>query len=485
MPDTRNDLAGDDFDAFDRLVAEAAEPDKPDVRVVEETLLAGCLTSPDVALKVVGETRPEDFFYTAHRRFAELVFPDVQEGRHVDRLTLGRKVAADPKPEELQTVVDRVFDLFSTAPPTLGQVEAYLTGFVEDARRRLAKHLVKKVGDTLDRGDLSPEAAFAQVMKLTTDLAAARRLAGTFRSEAEAWPAYMAALEAAQDPAHDFLGLDTGFPHLNYVANGLMAGLVVLGAAPSTGKTTLAKQLADQVVEANPDAACLFVSLEQSREELRVKTLSRLSGVENRDILRGRLDRASTGWQAVKAASEAYHGAVAGRMFILEGDKTTTPDRIRLAALQVKRATQAARLLVVVDYLQIVPTEDQYKDPRTKVDAVVSDLRRLARDLDAAVVAVSSVGRLSYGKPDLAAYKESGGVEYGADLGGVMWRDKDGEAGDMTFNKVAGRRWKRLRLDVVKNRNGEKARIEFDFFPQVSAFVEKSRTSLPDEEPEA
>ena len=483
MTDTRSD-------PFDDLVAEAAEPDKPDVRVVEETLLAGCLTSPEVALKVVGETRPEDFFYTAHRRFADLVFPDLLEGRHIDRLTLGRKVAADSKPEELQTVVDRIFAQVETAPPTLGKVEAYLTGFVEDARRRLAKHLVKKVGDTLDRGDLSPEAAAAQVFKIATDLDAARRLTGTFKSEAEAWPAYMAALEAAQDPAHDFLGLDTVFPHLNYVANGLMPGLFILGAAPSTGKTTFVKQLADQVVEANPDAACLFVSLEQSREELRVKTLSRLSGVENRDILRGRLDRSSIGWKAVKDAAEAYHGAVADRFFVVEGDKTTTPDRIRLAALQVKRATQTARLLVVVDYLQIVPTEDQYKDPRTKVDAVVSDLRRLARDLDAAVVAVSSIGREWYktgtgNRPGIAAFKESGGVEYGADLGGVMWQDKGDPKGDKTFKGIAGRQWKRLRLDVVKNRNGEKARIEYDFFPQVSAFVEQNKSSLPDEEPEA
>ena len=480
MPDTRSDLAVDDFD---RLVVEAKEPDKPDVRVVEATLLAGCLSSPEAAAKVAGETRPEDFYFEAHRRFAALVFPDLLDGRHVDRLTVSRKVADDdPKREELLTVVDRIFAQVETSPPPLGQVEAYLTFFVEDARRRLAKHLVRKVGDALDRGDLSPEAAFAQVLKLTTDLDAARRLTGAFKSEGEDWPAYMTALEAAQDPAHDFLGLDTGFSHLNYVANGLMANLFVLGAAPSTGKTTFAKQLADQVVDLNPDAACLFVSLEQSREELRVKTLSRLSGIENRDILRGRLDRDLEGWKAVKTAAEAYHGAVAGRMFILEGDKTTTPDRIRLAALQVKRATQAARLLVVVDYLQIVPTEDQYKDPRTKVDAVVSDLRRLARELDAAVVAVSSVGRLQYDRPSLAAFKESGGIEYGADLGAVMWRDKNDPTGETTFKGVAGRRWKRLRIDVVKNRTGEQSRIDFDFLPAVSAFCEKNRSSLPDED---
>lgn len=473
-------------DPFDDLVTLAAEPDKPDVRAVEETLFAGCLSSPDLAAKVAGEVRPGDFYFETHRRFADLVFPALAEGQHVDRLTLGRQVADDdPKREDLLALVDRVFAQVETDPPPVGKVETYLTFFVEDARRRLAKHLVRKAGEALDRGDLSPEGAFAQVVKVTTDLDAARRLTGSFRSEAEAWPAYLAALEAQQDPDHNFLGLDAGFYHLNNVANGLMPGLFILGAAPSTGKTTFVKQLADQVVDLNPDAACLFVSLEQSREELRVKTLSRLSGVENRDILRGRLDRGQAGWKAVIEAAQGYHKAVAARFFVVEGDKATTPDRIRLAALQVKRATQAARLLVVVDYLQIVPTEEQYRDPRNRVDAVVSDLRRLARDLDAAVVAVSSVGRTSYDRPTLAAFKESGGVEYGADLGAVMWREKDAPKGETTFRDVTGRQWKRVSLDIVKNRNGERSRIDFDFFPQVSAFVEKSKTSLPDEDPEA
>lgn len=473
-------------DPFDALVVEAAEPDKPDVRVVEETLLAGCLSSPDAAAKVVGEVRSGDFYFETHRRFADLVFPDLRDGKHVDRLTVGRQVGADDRDrEELLRLADRIFTQVETDPPPLGKVEAYLAGFVEDARLRLARHLVRKTDEALGRRDLTPSQAAGEVFRVAADLEAARRLVGAFKSEGEDWPAYLAALEAQQDPAHSFLGLDTGFDHLNYVGNGLMPGLVVLGAAPSTGKTTFAKQLADQVVEANPDAACLFVSLEQSREELRVKTLSRLSGVENRDILRGRLDRASIGWKAVKDAAQGYHRAVAGRFFILEGDKATTPDRIRLAALQVKRATQAARLLVVVDYLQIVPTEEQHRDPRNRVDAVVSDLRRLARDLEAAVVAVSAVGRTSYERPGMAAFKESGGVEYGADLGAGMWRAKDAPKGETTFKGMTGRQWKRVGLDVVKNRNGEKARIEFDFFPQVSAFVEKSKTSLPDEDPEA
>lgn len=474
---------------FEALVALAEEEGKPDTRAIEETLMTGVFVSPDLAAKILGETRPNDFFFEAHRAFARAVWPELAEGRHVDRVTLGASLPELPEGDtvkakeraDLLKVADQVFARAKADPPKAGQVEAYLKIFAEGAKLRLAKHLVKQAGEALDRGEVSPAGAAAKVFEIVADLEASRRLVGAFKSEGEAWPAYLAALEAQQDPAHDFLGLDTGFGHLNNVANGLTEGLFILGAAPSTGKTTFAKQLVDQVATLNPQAACLFVSLEQSREELRVKTLSRMSGIENRDILRGRLDTSSAGWSQVTRAADEYQAATAGRVFILEGDKSTTPERIRLAALQVMRATGAAKVFVAIDYLQIVPTEEEYRDPRNRLDAVVSDLRRLARDLHAPVFAVSSVGRVEYDSPSLKSFKESGGIEYAADLGAVMWRNRQ----DPTdFAQVLGvsREYKRVRLDLVKNRNGERARITFDFYPAVSLFVEADKEALPEGE---
>ena len=472
-------------DDFDRLVVEAQEPDRPDARVIEETLLTALFASADARAAILTDTRPGDFYFDRHRRFADLVYADLAEGRHVDLITLGAKLPEEVDATKakdraaLLTFAGEVFDRATTQPPAQGRVDAYLTIFVEAARLRLAKTLVAKVGDELAAGEMTPTGAAARVVELVADLDVSRRLVGAFRSEGAEWPAYVEALEATQSPGRDFLGLDMGFEHLNRVANGLTEGLFVLGAAPSTGKTTFAKQLLDQVVELNEDAVGLFVSFEQSREELRVKTLSRLSGVENRDILRGRLDVTTPAWKRVKEQSEAYRTSIADRVFILEADKTTTVDRIRLAALQVKRATGAGRLAVFVDYLQIVPTEEDYRDTRTRVDAVVSDLRRLARDLKAAVVAVSSIGRTSYDAPTLSAYKESGGIEYGADLGAVMSMDRKTKGADAVEGVTHP--WFRVNLDVVKNRNGERSRVTFNFFPKVSRFCEVGQAPLPDE----
>lgn len=487
---------------FEALVAEAAEVEVSENQsAIEFTLLTGAFTTPE-ARDLILKVNARDFHFDTYRKIAALTWPIMRDGGHVDRVTFGARLADQTdaalaklfrgwQPDEradLLSTADRVFAQVHDQPPSLEAVAAYLKIFVSRAATNLAKNLIAKIGEELDRGDLSPDQAAAKIAQIWSDLETGRRLVGSLESEAFHWPTYFSDLEDGQDPRHEYQGLNSGFDYLNNVANGLTEGLFVLGAAPSTGKTTFAKQLADQVAELNTGAddtkkaAVLFVSLEQSAGELRVKTLSRMSGIENRDILRGRLDPRGRGWQSVKAASVDHEAQVAGRLFILEGDKNTTPDRVRLQAMQIKRATGADVVFIVIDYLQIMPVEGEYKDPRSRVDAVVSDLRRLARDLRCPVMAISAVGRVSYDRPSMASFKESGGVEYGADLGAVMARDKDKVNGIDQVNGAA-RSWKQITVDIVKNRNGERARLVFKFYPEVSLFVEVQKSSLPDEDP--
>jgi len=465
---------------FTDLIFNAQEPNRPDIRTIEETLLKAALSGrPELITRIVADTRPKDYYFDLHRQLAAKIYPDISQAKHVDRVTLEATIP-EPEPTEKEKVKERqaLLDLAGKLEgmdiPELGKVESYLSIFVEESRRQAIRGIIQKIQSDFDDQKLSPAEAFSRINQVVMDQEASRRLVGAFKSEAEDWPAYFADLEAKQTQK-EFIGLDTGFPHFNNLANGLPEGLFVVGAAPSVGKTTWAKQVADQIVEKNSQAVCLFVSLEQSREELRVKTLSRVSGIENRDILRGRLDPKSPGWERVKTASGKITASTAGRFFILEGEKTTTPELIRLAGMQIRRATNAEALLIVVDYLQIVPTVEDFKDPRNRVDAVVSDLRRIAREMGASIMAISSLSRRSYDLSDISAFKESGGVEYGADLGAIMIPRKDAagkvEEGTSTLDGVK-RNWIGVDLAFVKNRNGERGKIQFQFFPQISRFDE-------------
>ena len=130
----------------------------------------------------------------------------------------------------------------------------------------------------------------------------------------------------------------------------------------------------------------------------------------------------------------------ADKVTIIEGDSSTTPDTIRLLALQERLRTEAGRLLIVVDYLQIVPTDKDFNDIRRQVDFVVGELRRIARDLHATVIAISSISRNSYdqGKGKMGDFKESGGIEYGADIGAVLVEAKEGKTkGEENFRGIS------------------------------------------------
>ena len=66
----------------------------------------------------------------------------------------------------------------------------------------------------------------------------------------------------------------TGIPGLDRALNGgFVPGLTVLGATPSAGKTTLAVQIADNIVCAGHDV--LFVTLEMEPREIFAKAVSR------------------------------------------------------------------------------------------------------------------------------------------------------------------------------------------------------------------
>ena len=85
------------------------------------------------------------------------------------------------------------------------------------------------------------------------------------------------------------------------------------------------------------------------------------------------------------------------------------------------------------------------------------------------MLAISSQNRAGYGSKQLDVFKESGGIEYAADIAMVLTRAKE---------HAAHVDYKELRLNVVKNRNGERGVIKFKFYPQRSQFVETGQEAL-------
>jgi len=333
-----------------------------------------------------------------------------------------------------------------------------------------------KAIETIKKKGLSPEEAVPQVLNFLTAHAETTGIIRPYAVEAIAAEGFLDALDARRADGRDFLGLDCGFRHLNHVLNGLPDGVIILAGAPSCGKTTLAKQIADTVAEVEK-VPVLFYSFEQSAEELRIKSLARLASVDSRRIWKGRAGNLE--WKKVEAAAGEYLQGTGPYLTIIEAGRKDTVEAIRAAAIMAQRKAGGGRVLLVLDYLQIIPAGKEAPDAiREKIDANLSELRRLSRDMKSPVLVISSENRDAYKgnpKPSLAALKESGGIEYSADAVICLWRDK--EESERLTEKYK-RLTVRVEAHVLKNRNGELSKIKLDFTPEWSLFMEKDKEDL-------
>lgn len=248
----------------------------------------------------------------------------------------------------------------------------------------------------------------------------------------------------------------TGLPNLDKVAGGIYPGLYVMGAISALGKTTLIHQIADQMAGAGEHV--LFFSLEQSRFEMASKSLARItayrnirSAVSSLDIRKGNITL------AVQEAQKVYAKMIAPRMSIIEGNFNCNISFIGdYVARYIKK--NGRKPVVIVDYLQILDgMGDQRQTTRDLVDTNVRELKRMSRNHDIPVIVISSLNRTNYLAPvDFESFKESGGIEYTAD---VVWGLQLDVMNDPLFDKDRHIKEKHEMVRNAKKENPRKIQL--------------------------
>lgn len=242
----------------------------------------------------------------------------------------------------------------------------------------------------------------------------------------------------------------TGFSNLDQQCGGLYPGLYVIGAISSLGKTTFVHQVGDQLAAAGDHV--LFFSLEQNRLEMVTKSLSRImarydkkKAVSAIDIRRGKITT------EVKAAAKVYREDYADRVSVIECNFNTSINYIMGYTLAYMAANPGIRPVVIVDYLQIIPPIDSHQSDKEKVDNIIRGLKKLQSENDLVVFVVSSINRANYLSPmDFESFKESGGIEYTAD---VVWGLQLQVLNDPLFAKEGNIKNKREKVREAKKAN--------------------------------
>lgn len=288
--------------------------------------------------------------------------------------------------------------------------------------------------------------------------------------------------------------IPTGFTELDKLLDGgLFPGLYTIGAISSLGKTSFALQAADQIAQTG--RGVLIFSLEMSRNELIAKSLSRLTRlrceghIENAKTTRGILKADFNPQEhALFMRAILEYGTYADNLYITEGIGDITTAEIRR---KIERFTSYAGTppVVMIDYAQILAPANERATDKQNTDKNVTELKRISRDFQTPIIAISSFNRENYAEPvSMASFKESGAVEYSSDcLIGLQYSffdylNNEKEADHKRrirerlkeiFDATAQGQPADIECRILKNRNGRRGTVKFQFHSRFNLFTER------------
>jgi len=278
--------------------------------------------------------------------------------------------------------------------------------------------------------------------------------------------------------------IPTGFNNLDDALDGgLYPGLHICGAVTSLGKTTLLLQMMDQIAKIGQDV--LIFSLEMSAYELIAKSISRLTfelcegKTHNAKTIRGIQDGSrwinysSDEYNLIHSSFSNYYD-YANHIYIHEGIGDIGVEKIKE---EVNRHIHFTGNLpvVLIDYLQVLAPYNERVNDKQNTDKAVLELRRLSRDRNIPVIAVSSFNRMNYtSSVNLTSFKESGAIEYSSDvLLGLQLADTDNGSTHDDIEVLKKSDPRNIELKILKNRSEQLGIIiNFNYYAKFNKFEE-------------
>lgn len=263
-------------------------------------------------------------------------------------------------------------------------------------------------------------------------------------------------------------GVPTGFTDLDEMINGLHKNrMYIVAARPGVGKSAFAENVAEFVAR-NTNRTVLVFSLEMTAEQLIERDLAGEAKVNTRDLERGRLTAGE--WEDVAKATERMWGT----KIVIEDGTDLNLSRMRAVARAAEQK-YGELALIVVDYLQIVDTDDMKGMGRVQeVTELAKGFRKMAKERNCPLMALCQTSRKCEERDDkrgiLSDLRESGGIEAEGHTIMFLYRDSDyrpvvpGFPVDYTTEVI-----------VRKNRGGAKGTVKLTFVPEHARFRNLSK----------
>ncbi len=412
----------------------------PHNREAEEAVIGSVLINPEIYFEVTVFLRSEHFYIHRNRWIWEAIARLHSARTPVDLLTISDELERENKLEEIGGSA-YLTSLINQVPSSLN-AESYGRIVQSDATRRKliwAANEIASLGYSGKSVDVLTTSAVSTLEKAVSGFLG-DGVKHVSVSLSEMYDEMVFVSEGGV-----VAGVPTQIGNLDAILKNLKPGeMSIIAGRPGQGKTAFKLSVARNV--ALQGKRVLIFSLEMPGRQIMQRLIANQTGIDLNKIRDGRLSEAE--WIKVNEATETLERT---QLFI-DDTPAITPAQLEARCRRVMMQFGALDL-VVVDYLQIMGSDNKFYNRAEEVSSISRGLKNVCRRLNVPFLVGAQISReveKENRRPLLSDLRESGSIEQDADIVIFPFIEEDEYAPKIKKeNPVVP-----LNLIVAKHRNG-------------------------------
>jgi replicative DNA helicase len=441
----------------------------------EESVLGAMLVAQPALTRVIDEVKlnAEDFYLEKHGLIFGCVRDLYATSKPVDELSVTEALVQHG---EIESVGGKHYvSGLAAKVPAAGNAKHYAEIVQQNSLLRRLLGAGQEIQGWVHGRDGEPRELSERAEKLLFEVAH-KEQASDFRQLSEILHDEVDRLEKLSTGELELTGTPSGFRDIDAITGGFQPGnLVIVAARPAMGKSAIVANIAENVAVKRKMPVAFF-SLEMSEVELAQRFIACRARISGDKLRKGQV--AQKDWpKVVRACNELEEAPL---WFDDSSDLGMLDLRAKARRLHAQVQDQGGLGLVIVDYLQLMRSDDPRANRVEQVGQMSRGLKILARELEVPVLAISQLSRAPEQrhppKPMLSDLRESGSIEQDADVVAFLYREDYYRDPDDEPDGLAD-------VIIAKHRNGPIGSPKLVFLDRFPKFADYSGHERPVEQP--
>ncbi len=443
----------------------------------EESVLGAMLVAEPALNRVFVDVKltAEDFYLDRHAVIFRCIHDLHSASKPIDELSVAEGLV---QRNEIEAAGGKHYvSGLAAKVPAAGNARHYAEIVQQNSLLRRLLGAGQEIQSWVNERDGEPRELSERAEKLLFEVAH-KEQAGDFRMLSEILHDEVDRLEKLSTGEAELTGTPSGFKDIDAITGGFQPGnLIIVAARPAMGKSALVANIAENVA-VKKGLPVAFFSLEMSEVELAQRFIACRARIPGDKLRKGQV--AQKDWpQVVRACNELEEAPL---WFDDSSDLGILDLRAKARRLHTQEQDKGGLGLVIVDYLQLMRSDDHRANRVEQVAQMSRGLKILARELDVPVLAISQLSRApeqrTPPRPLLSDLRESGSIEQDADLVAFLYREDYYHRNDPDYEDDG-----LAEVIVAKHRNGPIGTPRLVFIDRFPKFADHSGQERPIEQP--